>query len=194
MQEIPLIRIKEGRLVLNLSSKDLRDSLDRLQRSAIYIYDEDGITKNQPNVSLYQRLTSVAELWVDAGPRTVGDIVDDVFSGAERIVIRPDLWDELDLQNVVDLTENELMALYHSADIQKGIPYDMIFNQAHGVVLKFDEGSAPLDFKMNSTIKQICRAKPTYVLDTRKQIMENWNTFSLEGVFIPLNQMEVPYK
>jgi len=126
MQEILLIHMRRGKIVLDLSSKDIRDILDRLQGSIIYVFDEDGIKRNHPNVSLYQRLTNIAELWVDAGPRTVGDIVDDVFSGAQRIVIRPDLWVELDLHTVVDLTENELMALYHSSDIQKGIPYDMV--------------------------------------------------------------------
>ncbi|MDG6229347.1 MAG: hypothetical protein QCH96_05225 [Candidatus Thermoplasmatota archaeon] len=191
MQEILLIHMRRGKIVLDLSSKDIRDILDRLQGSIIYVFDEDGIKRNHPNVSLYQRLTNIAELWVDAGPRTVGDIVDDVFSGAQRIVIRPDLWVELDLHTVVDLTENELMALYHSSDIQKGIPYDMVFTQSHGVVLQFDEDSTPLDFKMNGIIKQICKVKPTYILDTRKQQMEKWDTFGITAVFRPLDQMEV---
>jgi hypothetical protein len=191
MQEILLIHMRRGKIVLDLSSKDIRDILDRLQGSIIYVFDEDGIKRNHPNVSLYQRLTNIAELWVDAGPRTVGDIVDDVFSGAQRIVIRPDLWVELDLHTVVDLTENELMALYHSSDIQKGIPYDMVFTQSHGVVLQFDEESTPLDFKMNSIIKQICKVKTTYILDTRKQQMEKWDTFGITAVFRPLDQMEV---
>lgn len=194
MQEIPFITIKGKKIVLGLSSNDLRVFLDRLQGSIIYVFDEDGIAKNHPNVSLYQRLTNIAELWVDAGPRNVGDIVDDVFSGAKRIVIRPDLWNEIDLQSVVDLTENELMALYHSTEIQKGIPHDMVFSQAHGVILQFDEDSLTLDFKMNSIIKQICSTKPTYVLDMRKQQSEKWNTFDVAGVFIPLDLIEVPDK
>ena len=181
-------------MALALSSNDLRDLLDRLHGSIIYVFDEDGIKKNHPNVSLYQRLTDIAELWVDAGPRTVGDIVDDVFSGAKRLVIRPDLWNEIDLQSVVDLTENELMASYHSSDIQKGIPHDMVFSQAHGIVLQFDERSLHLDFKMNSIIKQICKTKPTYVLDLRKQQSEKWNAFDVAGAFIPLDLMEVPGK
>ena len=191
MQEIPFLKVKDKRLSFDISSTKLRSLLDKINDKSVYVLDTDGLFKNHPNVSLYQRLTSVAELWVDAGPRTVDDIVDDLFSGAYRIVIRPDLWEEVDLHGVVDITENELLALYHSKQLRNGVPRDIIFDQAQGVVVHFDNDSEPVDFKMEGFIKQLAKTKPAYVLDETVEQRYRWEGFGLKGVVISIDCMGV---
>ena len=190
MQKIPLVRIKNKKSFPEISSSELRSILHRLQGSMIYVFDEDGIHKNHPNVSIYQRLSGVAELWVDAGPRNIGDIVDDVFSGANKLVIRPDRWREHDLQSIIDITENELMVLYHLKDLADGIPKDMLFSQAHCIIIHLDEKYHSINFKTEGFMKQIAKTKPTYILDETGQQTERWSSFGVTGIFIPLEQLE----
>ena len=191
MKEIPFLKIKDRKISFDLSSSDLRSLLKRLNETAVYVLDEDGIAKDHPNVSLYQRLTSVAELWVDAGPRRVDDIVDDLFSGAHRIVIRPGLWNEVDLQSVIDITENELMVFYNINELRGDVPRDIIFSQSHYVILNLNEATSHIDFKMEGFIKQITRVKPTFVLDETNQPNDKWKNLGVEGVFRPLERMDV---
>jgi uncharacterized protein related to proFAR isomerase len=191
MKEIPFLKIKDKKISFDVSSSDLRSLLNRLNETAVYVLDEDGVAKDHPNVSLYQRLASVAELWVDAGPRRVDDIMDDLFSGAHRIVIRPGLWNEVDLQSVIDITENELMVFYNISELRDGVPRDAIFSQSHYVILHLDEATAHIDFKMEGFIKQITKAKSTFVIDETNQPNDKWENLGVEGVFHPLEMMDV---
>lgn len=190
MQEIPVIHLKNKKINDESTLSDIHLLLNRLQSSTVYIFDEDGINRNQPNVSIYQKFASNTDLWVDAGPRDVDDIVDDLFSGANRIIIRTDLWEERDLKNVSEITENELMILYSVQDVQKGIPEDILFREAHGIVICFDKNYPLLDNKTEGFLKQIAKTKPTYLLDANMKTKEYWNSFKLAGMLMPIKMLE----
>ncbi len=191
MKEIPVVHIKDKTISDVLAANDISVLLNRLQSSAVYVFDEDGVTKNQPNVSIYQKLSGISDIWLDAGPRNVDDVVDEVFSGANRVVIRPALWEERNLKEVVDITENELMSFYFIEEVQKGIPNDSIFLESQGIVLFFDENTPALDFKTEGFLKQIAKTKPTYVLDMHMKRKEYWSSLGMEGVLIPIDMLDV---
>ncbi len=191
MQEIPIIHIKNNKISDINTFNEVQLLLNRLQSSIVYIFDEDGINKNQMNVSIYQKFSSIINVWVDAGPRNVDDIVDEVFSGANRIIIRKDLWEEDDLKNAIDVTENELMVLYSSQEIQKGIPTDILFHDAQGIVIYFIQNCPLLDFKIEGFLKQIAQSKPTYILNANMKTKKYWSSFMIEGMLVPIEKLEV---
>jgi len=109
MDIIPLIALRKGSSWTarrNLISLD--DLFKRVEKdSLLYILDFDGIEQNNPNLELYQRLTEHCVLWIDDGPRRIDDIMDTIMAGATNITLREDLWPEMDLPGVFELTDDE---------------------------------------------------------------------------------------
>ena len=81
MELIPLIKLKK-RKVIGFNKSDLKDILkDIKDDEKIYILDFDGIERDKPNFCTFQRISGSYELWVDFGPRNLGDVVDAVMYG-----------------------------------------------------------------------------------------------------------------
>jgi len=108
MKIIPLITIKKGELLTSDFNKIIKDTLDKYKDKILYLYDLDGINRNKPNLCLFQKLSKTHELWVDAGPRSIGDIVDAIVSGASKITIRLDLFELSDILSINEILENEI--------------------------------------------------------------------------------------
>jgi len=81
----------------------------------VYVYDRDGLEKDKPNLYLYQKLSQRHTLWVDGGPRTLGDVVDILMAGAAALTVRQEIWRNVDVSAIKELTENEV---YLCADIR----------------------------------------------------------------------------
>ena len=84
MEIIPMIFLKNEKLINTKLSKakHFNNVLEKTSESTLYILDNDGIEKNKPNLNLYQELSKSYILWVDAGPRNIGDVVDLVIAGS----------------------------------------------------------------------------------------------------------------
>lgn len=108
MKIIPLITIKKGEILISDFNKKIKDTLDKYKDKILYLYDLDGINRNKPNLCLFQKLSKTHELWVDAGPRSIGDIVDTIVSGASKITIRLDLFELSDISSINEILENEI--------------------------------------------------------------------------------------
>jgi hypothetical protein len=79
MDIIPLVYAKDNRLINDSSELD-----------KAYLIDLDGWFSNQPNLELYQRLST--PLWIDSAPRRFEDVMDVVVAGARRITIKEDTY------------------------------------------------------------------------------------------------------
>ena len=86
----------------------LNGLLERVKDDELYVLDHDGIEKNKPNLCLYQKLSKNHELWIDAGPQTLGDVVDSVVAGATAITIRKKLWRDADIFGIKEVIENKI--------------------------------------------------------------------------------------
>ena len=83
------IKSRKIRIGRNSDSMSLKDFLKLTEdKKKIYIFDMDGLEKDKPNLCTYQRLSSFVELWVDNGPRNIGDVVDSTMAGATDITLR----------------------------------------------------------------------------------------------------------
>ena|GEM_PF-1061460 len=98
---IPAISIKGKKVVvvsggnytpvLNSKGKPvaIHDFIDDIPQKyrIVYIVDIDGIEKQRPQLSVIGRISSLAEIWVDAGLRTAEGAFDLLIEGAECAVM-----------------------------------------------------------------------------------------------------------
>ena len=110
MKIIPLINIKKRKIVKlnNKNFENINALLENYKDEYLYILDHDGILKNRPNLCAFQKLTKNHELWVDTGPRVVGDIVDSVIAGASIITIRKEFINLNESSNLNEILENDI--------------------------------------------------------------------------------------
>jgi len=118
MDRYPYLRIKNRRLCSFDMRYSIRDVIKRTPpNKPLYLLDEDGVTDNRPNYNIYQRLSGHADLWIDAGPRTVEDVMDIVMAGATAVIFRPSLWPMLDVDEILNITDCSLYAVYESPEV-----------------------------------------------------------------------------
>ena len=108
MDIVPLIKMKNRKTVDEKSTLafDIIKEFDEEQ--IIYILDLDGINKNKPNLCTYQKVSKNYSIWVDNGPRNIGDVVDSFMAGATAITINKDLFSDLNIASIRDITENKI--------------------------------------------------------------------------------------
>jgi hypothetical protein len=191
MDLFPLIHVKHRRL-LESPGSDLASyqaMLKPYKDTVIYLLDMDGIEKNRPNLDLYQLLAGTYTLWVDAGPRKLGDVVDILMGGASRLTIRPDRWDIIDLIPIRDLTESPLYISVTAMDSASS-RWDVPLDQADGVVTFLAKAEYDLDFKQQSYFKELCRNKQLYAYETQTQHSTYWKYLGAKGLLVDINKVE----
>jgi len=181
MQQIPLIFLRRKKIAQTISKDMLQTFHNQFHHSMIYILDEDGVKKNQPNVSLYQRLASGMELWIDAGPRTVDDVIDTVFAGASRVVIRPELWMEPSLQRVIEFIENEVMLFYRIDELKGDAEKSVLDKEAQGFVISLSKDTV-LNQEEKNMLQELAQMKQTYVIDILGKNMSQLHILGLQGM------------
>ncbi len=72
--------------------------------------DLDGIEKDESNLDIYQKLSKKYQLWIDAAPRTLGDVVDVFMAGAKNITLRKTFYPQVNLESIREITENKIYA------------------------------------------------------------------------------------
>lgn len=100
---IPIIYIKKKKIVddngrILKVSKEIGEVVKSLGKEygEVYLVDIDGLEKNKADLNLYGKL-SHDSLWIDAGPRFLGDLVDLFVAGASKVTIR---WKKMDMQTM----------------------------------------------------------------------------------------------
>jgi len=152
----------------------------------IYVLDTDGIEKDKPNFCLYQKLSKSHVLWVDTGPRVLGDIVDVIMAGATNITIRNNLWHELDVSSIKEITENKIYADVgfknqgdHDTEI---VPlYDV-----DGLVVLDEENQAERDFKYGGVLKNLCIKHEVYVYERDSKNINYWKNLGITGLLVDI--------
>lgn len=185
MEKIPVLYLSTTYEKNQMSPFYLRDIMKKQGFSDLYVIDEQGITKNQPQYAFYQRFSSLFDLWVDTGPREMGDVVDDIFSGAKRIIIRLNLWNESTLSQIRELTDHEIFLAVDLVQMNEILSYPLLFDEVDGIVL-FLTSEKNTDFKLVSKINQITRNKPVYIFDSKVN-EPYWSTKNIKGLLQDIN-------
>jgi hypothetical protein len=124
MKIIPVIKLKDRKII-----PEHEASLEKLAEDAlVYIYDIDGIEKDKPALCIYQTLSKKYLLWIDSGPRTLGDIVDIFLTGAESITIRKKYYPQINIEKIRDFSENKIYTCVENEE-------NALYSDSDGLVL-----------------------------------------------------------
>ena len=185
MEYIPVLYLTSNDQKIGLNAINLKDRMKKEGFTDLYIIDELGIKKNKPQYDFYQRFSTIFDLWVDTGPRNMGDVVDDIFSGAKRIIIRLNLWNEETLTSIREITDHEVFVAVDLNNIGSLSENRLFFEEAEGVVL-FVAGKNTLRFKIESDINQLIKDTSVYVFDVEKN-EHFWSLKDIKGFLMDIN-------
>jgi len=196
MEIIPLVYIKDrkprlgGREYPSL----LVEVLEQLDEgSGIYFLDADGIEKDKPNLCTYQKLPSRQNMWIDAGPRVLGDVVDVVMAGATTIIVRQNLWPKIDIERIKELTENEI---YMGVDLKtqaKNLNNVLLPSGIDGVVLLNNREEIEKEFKTADFVRELTRRRDKhklYVYESNPENVYYWEKRGAVGLLVDINKIE----
>jgi len=184
MNLIPLIYIENKKIRTRKNSNPItvKDFLKLYkEKKKIYILDLDGIHRNKPNLCTYQRFTSFFEIWVDNGPRNLGDIVDTTMAGATNITLRRKLSPKLTIQEIREITENNLFENIEINSINK-------IHETDGYVV-FEETINKSDFKIKELIKNMVSKNKTYIYVNDVNAKSSWEKLGVAGLLVDLDKI-----
>lgn len=186
MDLIPLIHMKNrniypGKSQDPLSFEEFLKKLDEDMK--IYILDLDGIEKDKPNLCTYQRLSTSHDLWVDNGPRNLGDIVDSFTAGATDITLRRNLCHKLNISDIKDISENKV---YTNIDFTE----DLSFYDTDGLVNFNSREEIESNFKYGEYFKKMILKSKIYSYESDLENISYWKQFGIEGLLVDLNKFK----
>jgi len=183
MEVVPLITMKD-RKILNLQEK-----LDRIsQQQILYIHDLDGIEKDKPNLCTFQRLSKTCEIWIDSGPRNLGDIVDVFLAGANAITIRKYLFPKIEISKIRELSENKVFA---DIDFEQNDNDDFFYKEFDGLINftireKFEKNWKYIDLIKHHANKN----NVVYTYDSNLENVKYWKYFGIANFLVDLDNFE----
>lgn len=191
MELIPLIYMKNRKIRTEKEGDPV--SLDEILKHTdkykkIYILDIDGIEKDKPNLCTYQRMIQHYEIWVDAGPRVLGDIVDFVMAGATSVTIRKKLFPMEEIPNIKEITES---MVYTDVDRGDEKERDMMFSLLPGIdglVIFCDKKQIDEDFKFGELLRTLCNRYKVYAAESEEKNTMYWKNMGVTGIFIDLGR------
>jgi hypothetical protein len=193
MDIIPLIYLKKGKIMVEQEEYHLpfNEILEQVDKDVnIYVLDTDGIEKDKPNLCLYQKLSKSHALWVDTGPRVLGDIVDVIMAGATNITVRKNLWHELDVSSIKEITENKI---YAGIDLksQDGRNTEIFpFYDVDGLVVFDGKTQVERDFKYGGFLKNLCIKHEVYAYERDLKNINYWKNLGVTGLLVDISKIK----
>ena len=193
MEIIPLIYLKKREILVEregqrLSLNEMSEKVDKDEK--LYILDIDGIEKDKPNLCLYPKLSENHKIWVDAGPRVLGDVVDSIMAGATNVTVRKKIWPEIDTSSIKEITENEIYAEISPKSQNMQIIEFSLLNNVDGLVVFNDKNQIETDFKCGSYLKNLCIKFKMYAYESNQKNFSYWKTLGVAGVLVDLDKIK----
>ena len=184
MEIIPLISMKNRKILEE--GPNFKQKLEEIgENNIIYILDIEGIETDRPNLCTFQKMSKDYEIWVDNGPRNLGDVVDVFMAGASRITLRKHLYPQVDISRIREISENQVFANieFEEADdsFNLGIDGFVNFNSRENV---------ENDFKYNTFLKQYSSKNKVYSYESNLENVNYWKALGVEGLLVKINKLE----
>ena len=192
MNIVPLISIRKGRI---LDGKDgdlisIDDLFKQVEKDTmLYVFDLDGIEHNNPSLDLYQKLTEHFLLWTDDGPRRLDDVMDTIMAGATNITLREELWPEMDLPGVFEITDDEVYIGIKSTYSQQSLT-SLVSQQNIGVVVFSQAPQINDDFISTSFLKNLALKHKIYLYTVSQNVLPPLEGNYITGILIDLNKKQ----
>lgn len=186
MEKIPVVYISNKKVQAALEEKPMSSTtlLSELQSfEIIYVVDKNGLKTNTPNLDIYQILSKRHALWIDAGPQTIGDVVDLVMAGASRLTVPLFSFTKESIAKMRELTERNIYAGLTKKQTSN-IPSELI-SKLDGIVINLGDNVTRNEEKRIAKIKRHHK-QPIYLLDRTG----GWKGNSADGVLIELKHLQ----
>ena len=153
----------------------------------LYVLDIDGMKHNNPSLDMYQKLTEHCILWIDSGPRRLDDVMDIIMAGATNITLREELWPEIDIPSIFELTDDDVYFCINSIHRQQ--PLTLQFSQLDvGVVVFSQELQTNDDFTSTNYFKTLAIKHKMYLYTTASNTNSLWEERGITGILVDLNK------
>ena len=186
MELIPLIFIKNRKIYLEKDSEHIPiEKFLQLknENKRLYILDLDGIEKDKPNLCSYQKLSGFYDLWVDFGPRDLGDFVDATMTGVTDLTIRKKLCPQLNITDIKELIENKI---YSNIDFSE----DISFENLDGIVNFNSRDELENNYKYGGYLKIAGQNKKIYTYEKELKNRSYWKSINVEGFLVDFNKIK----
>jgi len=189
MEIIPIITLKNFQTMENLILlNDLSKSVKAEEK--IYVLDLDGIEKNKINLDFYQKISQSYDLWVDCGPRNLGDVVDIFTSGANSITIRKNLFPTLNISDIKDLSENKIYLKVDYQFFEKPSFDDSILKEYDGFVNFYSKEEIEKNIILQEFIKKVNKQNKVYCYENNDKNYFFWENIGVAGLLVDINKLK----
>jgi hypothetical protein len=190
MKIIPLIYFQKRKIYAEkdgaaLSLKELLSDLDK--DTELYVYDKDGVDKDKPNLCTYPKLAEHCKIWVDWGPRTLGDVVDAVMAGATSITLRENLWSKLEISNIREITESNIYETINPQNITDKTSSFSSSADVDGYVVSSYKDKFKRNFIYDEAIKNICKRFNVTTIESDESFFSYWKNIGASTLLVELS-------
>jgi len=114
---IRLHTIKGGRI----DGMSISKFVEVNEESLLYLLDIDSYLGREMNFKIYDELSGIFELWIDAAPRRHYDVMDILVSGGNMAIIMDHFMKPREIEKSVEITENIILKSFSFEIIEKFI-------------------------------------------------------------------------
>ncbi|MEF8878803.1 MAG: hypothetical protein V5A64_00230 [Candidatus Thermoplasmatota archaeon] len=187
MKIIPVIHLQKRKIFDHHNGKniDLEQILSEIKENKeLYLLDWDALEKSRPNLCIYQRFSSIFNLWVDSGVQTMGDTVDVLTAGAEKLVFRRKIWPSLNFKDIKEITDNEI---YNKIEFGKhvGNRFEIpTHNDVDGLVIMESRRELEEDYKAINLLKTLAEKQKIFCYENNSDNVRYWEDRDIKGLLV----------
>jgi len=109
--------LKSGKI----DGMNIDDFIEKNEENTLYLLDIDSYLGSEMNFKIYDELSGIFDLWIDAAPRKHYDVMDILVSGGNMAIISDYFMKYKEIEKSVELTENIMLKSYNVEIIEKFI-------------------------------------------------------------------------
>ena len=192
MEFLQFIHLNKGKIIQANGRQISYENLLKLTKNEkkLYIYDNDAIKQNKPNLKYYQKLSASNEIWLDANPRDLVDIIDYLTTGVEAIILRSGNSFKFNLNNIRDLSD---INLYKNIDFNfytNNIDQYNFSPKYNGFVFTDKNIFHYIDFKFEGFIKKLSMNNEVIVYESDPKNVIYWKKLNITKFIVPIEKIE----
>ena len=184
MEIIPVLTLDK-----RIDTKEQSELADRLEGiesdKTVYILDLHGINKDKPNLCVYQKLSRDFDLWIDSGPRNLGDVVDNFLAGASAVTLRDNTWKNINIPGIREVSENKIYLDLNSKIIDGLNYYDI-----DGLVNFKQRNDVEKDADFSYSLKKISVKNNIFSYETDIKNLTYWKALGINKLLVDFDKLE----
>jgi uncharacterized protein related to proFAR isomerase len=187
MEIIPCVTLKNYKIINNsISATNISEYIK--EDEVLYILDLDGIEKGKLNLCIFQKLSSKYQLWIDCGPRNIGDVVDIFMAGATSITVRRNLNPSFSISDIRDISDSKIYLNIDFKDYKNYSDDDLFLKEYDGFVNFNNKEEIEQDFKFEDYLNKM--QNKIYYFENNPKNNSFWERFGATGLLVDINKFK----